>query len=592
MAKGLKNQSNILEHDRNRPNFLFIIVDEERFPTAYESDELKEWRRVHLKTQELLRENSMSFLNHYVGSTACSPSRATLFTGHYPSLHGVTQTTGAAKGAFDSDVFWLDHNTVPTLGDYFRAAGYRTYWKGKWHISDEDILMPGTHNALASYDKHTGVPNIKNEKIYSRANRLDAYGFSGWIGPEPHGTDPRNSGSSAKIGVDGRDAIYAEEVVTLLKNLEEGHSKESDPWLIVSSFINPHDITLFGLLTQLLPTFDFKIDPSVPDIPQAPTATESLQTKPTAQESYRKTYQKALQPTLDTPFFRKLYYSLQKEVDNEVFKVFQALQKSIFYKNTIVVYTSDHGDLLGSHGGLFQKWHNAYEESIHVPFLIHSPTLFTGQQQTTTLTSHVDIVPTLLSLANIPTEKAQAKLRKNHLEVHPFVGRDLTPLLHGNQEFPRANEAIYFMTDDDFSRGLHQVTQKGEWYESVTQPNHMETVITTLKTGENHSQEKWKLSRYFDNPQFWSNPDVEDQVTQKEVSLSLSDATETTIKVSTTKTNPVPDQYELYNVTQDPFEEKNLAHPHFATPKTKIIQQKLIKTLEKQAQKKRLSPGS
>ncbi|MFC4023619.1 sulfatase-like hydrolase/transferase [Oceanobacillus longus] len=592
MAKGHKNQSNISENNRDRPNFLFIIVDEERFPTAYESDELKEWRRVHLKAQERLRENSMSFLNHYVGSTACSPSRTTLFTGHYPSLHGVTQTTGAAKGAFDSDVFWLDHNTVPTLGDYFRTAGYRTYWKGKWHISDEDILIPGTHNALSSYNKHTGVPDHKNEKIYSRANRLDAYGFSGWMGPEPHGTDPRNSGSSARIGLDGRDAIYAEEVVSLLKKLEEGHSKESEPWLIVSSFINPHDITLFGLLTQLLPTFDFKIDPSVPDITQAPTAGESLQTKPTAQESYRKTYQKALQPTLDTPFFRKLYYSLQKEVDNEVFKVLQALQKSIFNENTIIVYTSDHGDLLGSHGGLFQKWHNAYEESIHVPFLIHSPKLFTGKQQTTMLTSHVDVIPTLLSLANIPTEKAQAKLRKNHSEVHPFVGRDLTPLIHGNQEFSRANEALYFMTDDDFSRGLHQVSQKGESYESVTQPNHMETLITTLKTGENDSEEKWKLSRYFDNPQFWSTPDVEDLVNLKESTLSLSDATETTIKVSTTKTNPVPDQYELYNVTQDPFEEKNLAHPQFATPKTKIIQQKLIKTLEKQAQKKRLSPES
>ena len=99
---------------KKRPNFLVILVDEERFPTVYENEELKEWRKNHLKTHELLRKNGMTFLNHYIGSTACSPSRTTLYTGQYPSLHGVTQTTGAAKGAFDPDVYWLDPNTVPT----------------------------------------------------------------------------------------------------------------------------------------------------------------------------------------------------------------------------------------------------------------------------------------------------------------------------------------------------------------------------------------------------------------------------------------------------------------------------------------------
>ena len=47
--------------------------------------------------------------------------------------------------------------------------------------------------------------------------------------------------------------------------------------------------------------------------------------------------------------------------------------------DTIVVFTSDHGDLLGSHGGLFQKWHNAFEETIHVPFIVHNPRLFRGR---------------------------------------------------------------------------------------------------------------------------------------------------------------------------------------------------------------------
>ena len=168
----------------------------------------------------IIKEERYGIFNHYAGSTACSPSRATLYTGQYPSLHGVTQTPGAAKESFDPDVFWLDPNTVPTMGDYFRAAGYETFWKGKWHASDEDILIPGTKNALQAIIQRL-VFGIRKEKLYERANRLKSFGYSAWLGPEPHGADPRNSGSSAGIGTSGRDEVYATETVELIKSLNE-----------------------------------------------------------------------------------------------------------------------------------------------------------------------------------------------------------------------------------------------------------------------------------------------------------------------------------------------------------------------------------
>lgn len=578
---------------KNRPNILFMIVDEERFPTVYENEELKKWRTNNLKTQELLRENGMTFLNHYIGSTACSPSRATLFTGQYPSLHGVTQTTGVAKGAFDSNVFWLDENTVPTLGNYFRTAGYRTFWKGKWHVSDEDILIPGTHNTLPSFNTTTGVPNCENTQRYEKANRLNAFGFDGWIGPEPHGSDPRNSGSSAAIGLSGRDKVYSQQTVDLIQSLEkEAHEDHDNPWLIVSSFVNPHDITLFGHFTRLLPTFNFEIDPSVPFIPPAPTAKETLLTKPSAQRSYRDAYQQALQPTSDSLFYRQLYYSLQKKVDDELFKVFNALKQSRFYDNTIIVFTADHGSLIGAHGGLFQKWHNAYEEALHVPFIIHSPKYFTQSKETTMLTSHLDIIPTLLGLAHIDVKHNQTQLKKNHTEVHPFVGRNLTPLLHGKTDFSRANEPVYFMTDDEVTRGLNQLTLTGDRYDSVVQPNHIESIISKLPTGENNSEEIWKFSRYFDNPQFWSNPGVEDVVTSLKNSFPVVDNLEAGTYITSTKTAPVADQYELYNVTRDPIEAINLADPSYETTESKEVQQVLMSTLQMECSKKRLYPNS
>ena len=68
------------------------------------------------------------------GLSWCVPSRPTIFTGQYPDVHGVTQTDGLGKMADDSRLRWLPVGEVPTLGHWFRAAGYDTHYDGKWHI--------------------------------------------------------------------------------------------------------------------------------------------------------------------------------------------------------------------------------------------------------------------------------------------------------------------------------------------------------------------------------------------------------------------------------------------------------------------------
>ncbi len=573
------------QHRLHRPNILFIMVDQERFPSVYESNELKEWQKNNLVAHELVRENGMEFLHHYAGSSACSPSRTTLYTGQYPSLHGVTQTPGAAKESFDPDVFWLDPNTVPTMGDYFRAAGYNTFWKGKWHASEEDILIPGTKNAMPSYDPMTGFPNKEEERLYEDANRLNSFGFSDWIGPEPHGANPRNSASSARFGTSGRDVVYADETVKLIKSLDKRakYCQDNTPWFTMCSFVNPHDIALYGVYSAVSPNYNFEVDPTLPFIPPAPTVRESLLTKPTVQESYRETYPRALQPIIDNNFYRQLYYSLMKKADDEMLKVYQAIRDSCFYNNTIIVFTADHGEQLGAHGGLYQKWFNMYEESIHVPFVIHNPILFPNRKSTDMVTSHVDILPTLLGLAGIDAASIQKKLSVDHTEVHPLVGRDLKLFIMGNDHFDRADEPVYFMTDDDVTKGLHQTNPvTGIPYESVVQPSSIEAIITTLETGEMNKKELWKFARYYDNPQFWSEPGQSDTVITEQDGCC----------VTTTKVEPVPEQYELYNLTKDSLETNNLANPAFATEQNRIIQQQLTVMLEEQCLQKRLVPTS
>lgn len=569
-----------------KPNFLVFLVDEERYPPVYENSEIKEWRRQNLITQELLKSHGLEFHRHYIGSAACCPSRATLLTGHYPSLHGVSQTTGIAKEAFDSDMFWLDRNTVPTMGDYFRAAGYQTYYKGKWHITNEDIIIPGTHISLPSYHPLTGVLDTKREELYSRADRLDNFGFSGWIGPEPHGKNPRNSASSASVGVSGRDEVYAAEVVELIESLsrKNRHDKNAEPWLIAASFVNPHDIVLYGALTAHLPMFRFDVEP-MPEVAPPPSINEPLGTKPRCQASYRDLYPRALQPIIDPSFYRKLYYQLQKNVDRQMLKVFEALTRSSFYDHTIVIFTSDHGELLGAHGHLHQKWYCAYEEVLHVPFLIHNKHLFPQHKNCNILTSHVDLLPTMLGLANVDIEEIQSRLRNQFSEVHPFVGRDLTPFILGQNKSVIADEPIYFMTDDDVTRGQHQINPLGEAYPSVIQPNHIESVIMTIP--RNGRKEFWKLSRYFDNVQFWSHPGMSDVTAHP---MGGTTCGQFSRWVTSVKTQPVQDEYELYNLTEDPLETCNLAHYAFTTEHTLSIQQWMMHLLEEQRKQKRLYP--
>jgi choline-sulfatase len=587
------------------------MADEYRFPVSYESAELKEFRTRYLTAEQSLRQNGLEFTNHYVMSSACVPSRASIFTGQYPSLHGVSQTTGAAKGSFENDIFWLDPNTVPTMGDYFRAGGYDTYYKGKWHISEADMLIPGTHDQLLSFDdKGIGIPEV--EAQYLAADRLGQFGFSGWIGPEPHGSNPLNTASSA-AGAVGRDRKFADQTVELLQQLSR-RGRGDRPWLVVSSFANPHDITVWGATTLLSPAFDLVgqlADSKVPrrlfdPVKYAATSREDLAGKPQCQPSYVETYPLMLQPTSNTLAYRRFYYQLQQNVNDEISRVLSALDADpVMAADTIVIFTSDHGTMLGAHGGMFQKWHQAYEESSHVPFMIHNRELFKGRQQLDSLTSHADLLPTMLGLAGLDSARLGRQLAKTHTEVHPLVGRDLSGVILGEVDPGEISGAVYFMTDDEVSRGTDQTTLAGRMYRSVIQPNHVETVVTDLPTGRNGRPEKWKYSRYSDNPQFWSDPEdlsntgshqppsppdwgsERDVVTFIEGNVNQDG---TNPAITTVKTQPVPDQIEAYNLARDPLELKNLANS--TDPAIRATLRRLNAMLHAQCKAKRLKPSS
>lgn len=153
-----------------RPNFLIILTDEERYPPCYEDAHIRAFRRDHLPGRNKIKADGIEFHNHYTSSSACSPSRASLFTGHYPSHHGVSQTYGGAKEYDDPNLYWLEKGGVPTMGNYFKQVGYDCVYKGKWHLSYEDIA---TTDSQIEFDRDK----------YVAENKLRDFGFDEWVGP-------------------------------------------------------------------------------------------------------------------------------------------------------------------------------------------------------------------------------------------------------------------------------------------------------------------------------------------------------------------------------------------------------------------------
>ena len=547
-----------------RPDVVILMTDQERAAPPYESAEVSAWRQS--LGAAWFTEHGVSFGRHYTGSLACVPSRPTLFTGQYPDVHGVTQTNGLGKMADDSRMRWLRPGEVPTLGHWFRVGGYDTHYQGKWHMSHAD-LVDAAGVPLATNDDE-GAVDSDAVQAYLDADPLDEFGFSGWIGPEPHGAALANSGLV-------RDRLFADRVVAWLEDRyarrRAGEAAALRPFLLVASFVNPHDIVFAPL--WLGPAWLRRgrgeipltaADP--PPIPASPTDDEDLSTKPAAQIAYRVSYPTAygLAPTVERAYrnhaaeYRSLYYRLHAEVDGPLDRVRRAVTEG-GSSDAVLVRTSDHGELLGAHGGLHQKWFNLYDEATRVPFVIaRVGSKATAGRAVDAPTSHVDLVPTLLSAAGIDAASAAEELRASHTEVHPLPGRDLMEVVDGNAE-PDRDRAVYLMTRDNMPEGDSGASGMARRMGRTPPPLRIRVPAHVGANFESlvcrvDGDHLWKIVRTFDDPATWTEPGVRHLAADGPGGEMY-------------RTEPLPDQWELYDLDADLIE----AHNRWADPSAQEV---------------------
>ena len=570
-----------------RPDVIVIMTDQERAAPPYENDELREWRRS-LVGARWFAEHGVSFDRHYTGSLACVPSRPTLFTGHYPDVHGVTQTDGLGKMADDSRMRWMRPYEVPTVGNWFRAAGYDTHYDGKWHISHADLPSgsgdgPGDGGEPGEplpTNTASGEVLGANVQRYLDADPLAPFGFSGWVGPEPHGGLFANSGLV-------RDPLIAARVVAWLEDRytrrRAGDADALRPFLLVASFVNPHDIVLFPLwMRRGMPA---ELDGvTVPAVPMSPSDFEDLRTKPAAHVAYRAAYPSCYGPAAAVaPLYqqhheqyRRLYHQLHATVDGPLDLVRQAVTDGVRDTggDAVIVRTADHGELLGAHGGLHQKWFQLYDESTRVPFSIaRVGTTATTGRRVEAPTSHVDLVPTLLAAAAIDEATTAEVLREQFSEVHPLPGSNLMPVVDGASA--DVDRVVYVMTRDNMPEGdtgasgvarAHGRTADAPGPLRINVPAHVATnfegIVCRVDDADGGAGHLWKLVRTFDDPAVWTQPGVRQLA---------SDG----LGGPTYRTDVLPDQWELYDLTADPVEMVNRWHDPDAADVLALMRERL-----------------
>lgn len=362
-----------------QPNIIFIITDQQR----YETIQALGYPYMDTPNLDRLVREGTSFSNSFITAPSCAPSRASLFTGMYPHTNGV----------YKNDDAW-SKSWVELLAD----AGYHCVNVGKMHTSpyttpmgfheryvveNKDRQHPNLPFFFDEWDKALKARNLKKpgrETYREREDYRDSLGVFDWELPEDMHPD-----------------VF---VADLAKWWIKDRPKVNKPIFLEIGFPGPHPP--FDPLPRYREMYMDK------KLPLPKVSEQEIAEQP---EALRKLRRQHMEVDHDAVVHldhadreqqhrqRAAYYGNVTMIDEQIGEIFEALEQSGYLENSVVIFTSDHGESLGDHGHS-QKW-NMYDAVTKVPMIVWGPNFIQQGQEIDALTQHMDLGATVLELAGI-----------------------------------------------------------------------------------------------------------------------------------------------------------------------------------------------
>ncbi len=388
----------------SRPNILLLLTDQERADLV-----APDGLPVETPNIDRLRESGMWFESAYTPVSICTSARASLLTGLYPHAHGLLNNSHEAD-AIRTDL----PASIPTFGELLEESGYDNTYLGKWHVSHSrgpgdfgfryfggsDVHHDNFDVAFDYYRETRGI-SVEEAAVEDRI-----YAGEGEAKTFVAGTDPVPIEAS-------RPYFLAEVTINALERWVSGDAnldQSEGPFFHRTDFLGPHH-------PYVVPEpYASMYDPA--DIEPWPNYVESFDGKPRVHKRYLE-YRGVADFNWET-WSRAIakYFGFMTLIDDQIGRILDALEKLGVADDTIVVHTSDHGDLTGSHR-LFNKGPMMYEETYQIPLIVRWPGVVDAGSRSSALVGLHDLMPTFLDWADVDGPE----------DIH---GRSLEPLLRGN----------------------------------------------------------------------------------------------------------------------------------------------------------------
>jgi choline-sulfatase len=384
-----------MTESRIAANILFITVDQLR----YDSLGCTGHPLIRTPNIDKMASEGVLFDSAYVQSAVCAPSRACMYTGRYMHNHRVR---------FNEVPFGAGEKTI---ADYFNEHGYRAALIGRTHFT------PITESyGFEYYMYYDGLPAKDAYSPYIEYLRKSGYSeedikFRYWpkeLIPEPgqeaYPEDFREAFYPSRIAEEHSDTAYmTNEAIRFMKEMGD------KPWMLHLSYWKPH---LPFSVPEPYHTMYNPADVIMPDLQPG-----ELDSKPPLQKLFREERRgQFLQDEKLLRQIRAVYYGMITQIDDHLGRLYQEMDKMGLLDNTLIVFTSDHGEYLGEHYMVEKELF--YEQAIKVPMIMRWPSIIPRNTVVHDFVESIDILPTCMDAAGITVPGA-------------IEGYSLFPLIRG-----------------------------------------------------------------------------------------------------------------------------------------------------------------